>query len=86
VATYPIGIVKTAPNPPVATAFEDYVLAPPARRTWQASASCRPPKEFSDSLTAPGAAGEAKNPGAGRGRRGRYSVVAVVTGGVSNPA
>src|SRR5947209_6836553 len=28
VATYPIGIVKTAPNPTLATAFEDYVLSP----------------------------------------------------------
>jgi ABC-type molybdate transport system substrate-binding protein len=31
VATYPIGIVKTAPNPPLAQAFEDYVLSPPGR-------------------------------------------------------
>lgn len=28
VATYPIGIVKAAPNPSLATAFEDYVLSP----------------------------------------------------------
>src|SRR5882762_7906226 len=28
VATYPIGIVKAAPNPTLATAFEDYVLSP----------------------------------------------------------
>ena len=28
VATYPIGTVKAAPNPALATAFEDYVLGP----------------------------------------------------------
>jgi molybdate transport system substrate-binding protein len=28
VATYPIGIVKAAPNLPLALAFEDYVLGP----------------------------------------------------------
>jgi len=28
VATYPIGTVKAAPNPTLATAFEDYVLSP----------------------------------------------------------
>jgi molybdate transport system substrate-binding protein len=31
VATYPIGIVKAAPNPALATAFEDYVLSPPGQ-------------------------------------------------------
>ena len=30
-ATYPIGIVKTATNPPLAQAFEDYILSPPGQ-------------------------------------------------------